>query len=275
MADPTFDRAAFLARLTTRRLGRTLVARAAVESTNDVAWEALAAGMPDGTVVVADAQTRGRGRDGRGWHTAPGRGLALSALLHLGCDVGGATTLPLVAGLALAEALEGLGVPARLKWPNDLLLGQRKLAGILVESRRAPHALRERLPGDVAVVGVGVNVAQRAEDFPPELARLATSLALAGHALAREVVAAAFLSRLEPLWDAHAEGGRAELLERWRARATFWGQPVTVRTPAGPLHGTARTLDEDGALVIALADGGQARVVAGDLEVAWPAERER
>ncbi len=275
MADPTFDRAAFLARLTTRRLGRTLIARATVESTNDVAWDALAEGAPDGAAVVADTQTRGRGRDGRAWHGADGRGLALSVLLHLGCERGPAGTLPLVAGLALAEALARLGVATRLKWPNDLLVGERKLSGILVESRRVPGALREQLAGDVAVVGVGVNVSQSEADFPPELAGRATSLALEGHALGREAVAAAFLDRLEPLWDEHAEGGAGTVLERWRARATFWGHPVTVRTPAGPLTGVARTLDEDGALVLVLGGGSETRVLAGDLDVAWAPERPR
>jgi BirA family transcriptional regulator, biotin operon repressor / biotin---[acetyl-CoA-carboxylase] ligase len=274
LADPTFDRAAFAGRLTTRRLGRTLIARAAVESTNDVAWEALAAGTPDGTVVVSDAQTRGRGREGRAWHTAPGRALAMSVVLHLGCDLRQAGTLPLVAGLALVEGLDALGVAARLKWPNDVLIGTRKLAGILVECRRAPHAAGGA-GGDVAVVGVGVNVALRDGDLPGDVAGLATSLAGEGHALTREQVAAAFLSRLEPLWDAHAEGGRERVLERWRARADFWGHPVTVRTPAGALDGVARALDPDGALVLTLADGRETRVLAGDLEVAWPAERAR
>jgi BirA family biotin operon repressor/biotin-[acetyl-CoA-carboxylase] ligase len=272
LAEATFDRAEFAARLTTRRLGRTLVARATVGSTNDAAWDALAEGAPDGVVVVADAQTAGRGRDGRAWHTAPGRGLALSVLLHLGCDRRPVGTLPLVAGLALAEALAGLGVATRLKWPNDLLAGGRKLSGILVESRRAPHALRDSLPGDVAVVGVGVNVSQAAHDFPPEVRGLATSLALEGHALTRERVAAAFLGRLEPLWDEHAEGGRERVLERWRARAALWGREVVVRTAAGALRGIARALDDDGGLVVEDAAGRVTTVLAGDVDVAWAEE---
>src|SRR5262245_2118052 len=125
MIDSHFDRARFTAALTTRRLGRTLIARAEVESTNDVAWEALTAGTPDGTCVVADVQTRGRGRGGHSWHTAPGRGLALSMLLHQGCDRRQMGIVPLLAGLALARGLESLGARAELKWPNDLLIGAR------------------------------------------------------------------------------------------------------------------------------------------------------
>ncbi|MBI5710114.1 MAG: biotin--[acetyl-CoA-carboxylase] ligase [Candidatus Eisenbacteria bacterium] len=270
MADPTFDRARFSERLATRRLGRQLVVRAEVESTNDTAWDALAAGAADGTAVVADAQTRGRGRAGRAWHTAPGRGLALSVLLHQGCDRRQLGVLPLAAGLALARGLEELGVRAALKWPNDLLLGGRKLAGVLCESRRLPSSAGGA--GQAAVIGVGVNVTQRAEDFPADLASSAISLALAGHAAGREEVAAGFLNALEPLWDELQEGARTRLLEAWSARAAFWGTPLTVRTPAGPLTGTARRLDDDGALVLALETGVERAVLAGDVEPAGAPE---
>ena len=263
MAEPTFDRARFQSRLATRRLGRHLVARASVASTNDAAWEALAVGAPDGTVIVADAQTRGRGRGGRFWLLAPGRGLALSVLLASGCDPASAGAVPLGAGLALARALERLGIRAALKWPNDLLVGERKLSGILCESRRAPAPEA----GGAIVVGVGVNVGTRSEDFPPELRAAATSLALEGVAADREAVAAEFLNAFEPVWTALQEGDRAAVLAAWQARASFWGETVRVRAPGGTLTGVARTLDPGGGLVLALDDAREVTVVAGDLEV--------
>ena len=274
MAEPGFDRARFAARLGTRRLGRTLIARATVESTNDVAWEALAAGAPEGTAVVADAQTRGRGRAGRSWHLAEGKGLALSAILGLGCELpdgdgresGRATgVLPLAAGLALARGLERLGVHAELKWPNDLLLSGRKLSGILCEARRAAEAGGPA--ADSVVIGAGVNVAEARSDFPPEIRDASTSLALEGFALDRERVAAEFLNALEPLWETLEDGGREPVIEAWRRRAEFWGRPVTVRTPAGVLSGTARGLEPDGALVLALEVGREIAVHAGDVEL--------
>ncbi len=262
MPDVTFDRARFAGRLATRRLGRHLVVRDTVESTNDDAWDALAQGAPDGAVVIAQSQTRGRGRLGRVWITSPGRGLAMSLVLHLGCDPDPLATLPLVAGLALASALDQLGVrDAQLKWPNDLLLGGRKLAGILCERRRGASGL------DAAVVGVGVNVAQTLDEFPPELRDVATSLALAGHAVTREDVAAGFLNAFEPLWTEHAEGDRTRAIAAWRARASFWGAVVTVHTPAGPVGGIARSLDDDGALRVETKAGTVVRVIAGDLEI--------
>lgn len=264
--DSTFDRARFGARLGTRRLGHTLLARATVGSTNDEAWEAFAVGAPDGTVVVADVQTQGRGRAGRSWHTTPGRGLALSVLLRQGCDRRQLGLLPLAAGLAVARALETLGARPALKWPNDVLLGGRKVCGVLCESRRQPAAAGGTV--EAAVVGVGLNVSQGAADFPAELAGTATSLALEGIAADRERVAAAFLDALEPLWIELQEGSRARLLEAWSARAAFWGRPVAVRGPAGEVRGTALRLDGDGALVLAREDGSQAVVLAGDLELA-------
>jgi BirA family biotin operon repressor/biotin-[acetyl-CoA-carboxylase] ligase len=271
----TFDRVRFGSRLATRRLGRTLVARAEVGSTNDEAWEALALGAPDGAVVIADVQTRGRGRAGRAWHTAPGRGLALSLLLRPEGDRHALELLPLAAGLALARALETLGSAPSLKWPNDVLLQGRKVAGVLCESRRIPAAagFPATPPGrpapatrDAVVVGVGVNVAQSAADFPPEIAGTATSLALAGIATDRENVAAAFLDALEPLWTDLQGGARAALLEAWSARADFWGRAVVVRTPAGELRGVARALDPAGGLILVLEGGVETVARAGDLE---------
>jgi len=261
MPESTFDRARFDAQLATRRLGRQLVVRGTVESTNDDAWDALAQGALDGVVVIADEQTRGRGRLGRAWVMSPGRGLAMSLLLHLGCDPDPLATLPLVAGLALASALDVLGVRTQLKWPNDLLLKGQKVAGILCERRRSPAGL------DAAVVGVGVNVAQTRDEFPPELRDAATSLARAGHAIGREDVAAGFLNAFEPLWTEHAEGDRSLAIAAWKSRATFWGAIVTVRMPAGPLRGIARTLDDDGALLVETEDGTLVPVIAGDVEI--------
>jgi BirA family biotin operon repressor/biotin-[acetyl-CoA-carboxylase] ligase len=267
LADSTFDRARFDSRLTTHRLGRWLLLRHEAESTNDLAWEAAFEGAPDGTVVIADHQTRGRGREGRSWLDPAGKGVALSVLLHPGCDRAAFATAPLVAGLALARGLDAHGVDADLKWPNDLLLGGRKLAGVLCESRRLADG------ADAFVIGVGVNVTQRAPDFPPELREQATSLALAGHELDRETVAAAFLNALEPLWDEHQEGDARVALDHWRTRARCWGRPVSVRTPSGLVTGDALALADDGALIVRTAAGEDVRVLAGDVALDAAAEQ--
>jgi BirA family transcriptional regulator, biotin operon repressor / biotin---[acetyl-CoA-carboxylase] ligase len=263
LADPTFDRRRFESRLATRRLGRTLLVRAETGSTNDDAWDALATGAPDGFVVVADAQTRGRGRAGRSWHSPPGRGLAMSVLMHEGCDARSLPAVPLAAGLAVVQGLERLGFATELKWPNDVMLGGRKLAGVLVESRTRAG---EPGAGDRAVViGFGVNVSHAEADFPPELRERATSLALAGHAVGREEVAAETLGALETLWDAIEAEGPERVLRAWRSRAVFWGRRLTVDAPGGPIHGVARDLDDQGRLVLETETGERVAITVGDV----------
>ena len=261
MADALFDRARYAARLTTRSLGRTLIVRASTPSTNDEAWDALANGLGDGLVVVADAQTAGRGRGGRSWAHAPGKGLAMSLALHLGCDVRQAGRIPLGAGLALQRAIASLGMRAALKWPNDLLIGGAKLAGILCEVRRTAGG------GDAVVIGIGVNVRQSEADFPPDVAPIATSLLRHGVDTGVEDVAAAFLNAFEPLWPELQEGDPRAILDAWTERADFWGQSVTVRAPGGTITGVAQRLDDDGALVLRLESGAEQVVLAGDLEI--------
>jgi BirA family biotin operon repressor/biotin-[acetyl-CoA-carboxylase] ligase len=204
----------------------------------------------------------------------PGKGLALSVLLHAGCAPrgagGGRGAIPLAAGLALARGLEALGVRADLKWPNDLLIGGRKLAGILCESRRGAGAGGWE-SGDAVVIGVGVNVREERSDFPEALSGSATSLAIEGCGATREEVAAEFLNALEPLWTELEEGDPAAVLAAWRERAAFWGRTVRVRTPAGDVTGVARGLDAGGGLVIE-SDGRAVTVLAGDLELAGAAE---
>jgi BirA family biotin operon repressor/biotin-[acetyl-CoA-carboxylase] ligase len=268
LAEPGFDRGRFESRLATRRLGRALVVRERTGSTNDDVWEALASGAADGFTVVADVQTRGRGRVGRTWLTTPGKGLALSVLLRGGGESRVLGTTPLLAGLALARALDGLGVRTELKWPNDVLLHGRKLAGVLAESRSA--AGDGSAAGRAVVIGVGVNVAEEEASFPPALQATATSLAREGRTLAREEVAAAFLNALEPLWDALENDGPAAVIEAWRARASFWGQTVRVRRPGGELAGIALGVDDQGRLLLALDSGETVTVAAGELDIAHP-----
>jgi BirA family biotin operon repressor/biotin-[acetyl-CoA-carboxylase] ligase len=260
LADAHFDRARFAARLTTRRLGRALLVRDETGSTNDDAFDALCGGMPDGVTVVAGAQVLGRGRAGRSWSQVPGLGLAMSFALHPGCDARHAGLVPLAAAVAVARAAAAAGARPRIKWPNDVLADGRKLAGVLCEMRRAPAG------GDVVVVGTGVNVAHAEADFPAELRGRATSHALAGAPAAIEDVAADVLNVFEPLWAALREGDPGVVRDAWSGLAAFWGEPVTVHTPSGPVSGVAQRLDEAGALVLRLESGAEVAVLAGDLE---------
>lgn len=224
-----------------------------VPSTQAVAFALAGEGAPDRTVVVADHQTAGRGRFGRRWHDEPGASLLVSILLRPRLEPSRLPLLSYAAAVALAEALQAAaGLAGRLKWPNDVLVDGRKIAGILLESRIGP------VPA--VVVGIGVNVAQRA--FPPDLAPRVTSVALAGGRSAdREILLAALLERFDA-WRGRLEGeGFAAVRERWLALSDTLGRRVRVDGRVG----IAVDLDAEGALV--LRDGATLhRVIAGEME---------
>ncbi len=191
-------------------LGQPLVELEEVTSTNDVLRQMAEQGAAEGTAVVALRQTQGRGRQHRPWHSPPGLGLYLSVLLRPPWPAAESGALALLAGLAVASALQQLGVPAvKLKWPNDVLAGGKKICGVLVE----PVLQNERI--EFAVVGLGVNVRHGAEDFLPELRATATSCRLAGVDLALAPARAAVLAALDAGYQRALREGPASLYAAW------------------------------------------------------------
>jgi len=202
---------------------RTIVRCGRVESTQPIAFAIAADGAPDCSVVIADSQAAGRGRRGRPWHDEPGASLLVSIVLRPRVPAARLATLSLTAGVALAEALErAAGLDARLKWPNDVLVGGRKLAGILLESR-----LGVAPAGGSAVValGIGVNLTQRT--FPVELRDRATSVRLAG---GRDVDRDGLLTEILARLDHWRERLETEGFEPVRARCHPW-PPSSGGTP--------------------------------------------
>jgi BirA family transcriptional regulator, biotin operon repressor / biotin---[acetyl-CoA-carboxylase] ligase len=227
------------------RLGR-------VDSTQTVAFALAADGAADRTVVVAQAQTAGRGRHGRLWLDEPGASLLMSIILRPRLEPARLPTLSLAAGVAVVEALERVtGLKPRLKWPNDVLVDGRKLAGILLESRISPSPL--------VVLGIGVNLAQRV--FPADLAERATSVRLAtGRRVDADALLTALLESLDA-WRTRLETeGWAPIRERWRALTETLGRRVSIDS----VEGVAVDVDEDGALIVAEGDV-RRRVVAGEV----------
>ncbi len=226
-----------------------------VPSTQAVAFDLAERGARDRTVVVADHQSAGRGRRGRRWEDEPGASLLVSILLRPRLGPDRLPGLSHVAAIAVGEALAAVAALApRLKWPNDVLVGGRKIAGILLESRLSA------MNSAITILGIGVNVAQR--EFPSELAGRATSVALeTGRAVDRDVLLAALLDRFDT-WRACLEGqGFGPVRERWLALSETMGRRVTV----DGLTGIAVDLDQDGALVLETG-AGRHRVVAGTIE---------
>ncbi len=250
------------ARLTTAWLGRTWRHLARVGSTNDEAarWARATPGAPAGAVVVADAQDAGRGRLGRKWHSPPGASLYLSVVLRPPLPPHRVPPLTLAAGVAVAEALLAFDVTPALKWPNDVQLDGKKVAGILTEMSADLDRVHH------LVVGIGVNLNVR--EFPDELAAIATSVALArGAAVARAEFAAALCARLEHWVDTFVADGALPVVAAWKQHARFFGKRVQVTAGRERVEGVAEELEDDGALRLRLDDGRSYRVVAGEVSV--------
>jgi BirA family biotin operon repressor/biotin-[acetyl-CoA-carboxylase] ligase len=268
----SFDQASLAARLHTRWLGRAFEWHAACGSTNDLAAERARAGAPAGLVIVADAQTSGRGRLGRGWHSPADENLYLSIVLRPGRPAAEIPPLTLLAGAGVARALRSLGLGPRLKWPNDVELVEdggregpegkrrRKVAGILTEMASAGGSALH------VVVGIGINA--NGVDFPPEIAGRATSLRRAlGRAVDRVELLAALLDAFEPLCEEFERRGPAAAVEAFAAHAAF-PAPCRVTAPGRPgdrLEGIALGIDADGALRLQDDTGQIHRVISGEL----------
>jgi BirA family biotin operon repressor/biotin-[acetyl-CoA-carboxylase] ligase len=256
---PAFDTAAFRHLRTARNveLGEPLVAVAETTSTNDLALDAADAGARHGALFIAEEQTKGRGRHGHTWTSPPGENLTFSILLRPGIDIERASALALVVGLAVraAAARRLPNAKVAIKWPNDVVVGTQKLAGILVESRLRGSELA------ALVAGVGINVGMRS--LPEEIRNIATSLALLGDPSPdREGVLVDVLAELEPRLDEFREGGLGPLLPELREHDALSG----VRVAAGAVHGTGAGIDPDGALLVRDRDGQIHRVTAGSVE---------
>ena len=237
-------------------------------STNQVAAERARAGAEEGLVVVADHQTAGRGRLDRTWETPPGTAVTFSMLLRPSVPPATWPWLPLLTGHTVAKALRAEGYDARVKWPNDVLVDERKVAGILVERVDTPD-------GAAAVVGVGVNVGLTEDELPVPTA---TSLAIeAGDSdgvpsrdsVLLDVVAA--IREGYDTWQVGGDGAAARLASSYAESCATIGQQVRVDLPTGDaIVGRATAIDPDGRLVVETESGPQ-RVGAGDVVHVRPA----
>jgi BirA family biotin operon repressor/biotin-[acetyl-CoA-carboxylase] ligase len=221
-------------------LGRPRLHLRETSSTNDRARQLAAAGALHGTLVTAVAQSAGRGRQGRTWSAPAGHALLMSLVLR-----GAHPLLPLAAAVAVSETV---GPGAQIKWPNDVLVGGRKIAGILAEGRPQEGW---------AVLGIGVNVAVRVEDLPPELHHTAATLARS------PADVEPFLAELLAALERALALPTADLLDAWRARDALRGRSIAWSGGTG----TAAWIDGEGRLIVKLAGGGQTALDAGEVHL--------
>ncbi len=230
-----------------------------LNSTNDLAKELAAQGAPEGTLVVAEAQTGGRGRLGREWESPPGVGVYASLVLRPLLPPMELPQITLTTAVAVVRAVRRVGGMAPgIKWPNDLLVNGKKLGGILTEMETESDRIRH------VVVGLGLNVNNPA--FPPGLNATATSMALAaGRQFSRVELLKAWLEELETLYDRFLNQEFAEILEEWKGAAVTLGRAVTVRQGPREISGQALDVAPDGALLLRTASGEVVRVTSGEI----------
>jgi BirA family biotin operon repressor/biotin-[acetyl-CoA-carboxylase] ligase len=230
-----------------------------IGSTNDVAIAAAEAGAREGLVVVANTQTKGRGRVGRSWASPPGAGLYVSVVLR---PAGPALQLlTIAAGVAIAEGVHAAtGLDACVKWPNDLHVGSRKLAGILAEAGSSAGAV------DHVVLGFGINILRAA--YPPDVSARATSIeSELGRPVDRGLVLAECLTALSNRYGMLQHDGAHDVIAAWRRRgATYMGRAVEWDIDGGSCQGRAEDIDGTGALLVRVGDQ-IVRVISG--EVRW------
>ncbi len=246
--------------LKTKTFGKKIYTFQTIDSTNNCAKAVANVGGPEGIVVIAEEQTAGKGRLGRRWLANPNENLTFSLVLRPSVHAEVIHQLPLYVGVALAEAIEKTtGIRAECKWPNDVLLNRKKVAGILVEG-----ALKENFV-EYVVVGIGVNVNQTV--FPPDLANKATSLRLeCKREIDRIALFRDILTALEVMYQRGKQSGFGFVVSRWMERSSMLNKPIAVSQHGTVITGIVKGLSREGGLILQ-ANGLEQTLFAGDVTI--------
>jgi BirA family biotin operon repressor/biotin-[acetyl-CoA-carboxylase] ligase len=243
------------ARMKCNVIGTEIIVFEQTASTNDVASSLATAGAREGLVVFAESQTKGRGRHGRVWVSPRGKGLWFSVILRPSFTPNAMSRLTIAASVAVVQAIQKTTrLDARIKWPNDVTLAGRKIAGIVTELHDA-----------VAILGIGIDVNCGQEDFPPQVAAVATSLALAaGHSQDRSALAAAVLTALDDSYR-QAQTDFDAVISAWAKACTTLGRHIAITVGQRRVEGIAHALDGDGALLLRRDNGHIERILGADI----------
>jgi BirA family biotin operon repressor/biotin-[acetyl-CoA-carboxylase] ligase len=249
-------------KLTSHWLGKQLHYYQDLDSTNRMAQELARQGATEGTVVVAERQLSGRGRQGRAWHSPAGVGLYCSLILRPVLPPNRVQLLTLAVAVAVSRAISAQTLLSpKIKWPNDILIREKKVAGILTEAEAAAERIAH------VVLGVGINVNHTAAELGPGLEGLATSLRLEeGHSVTRSGLAVQLFVEFEAWYERLKGRDSSAVLEEWRRHAATLGRRVRVLLGRTTVEGTALDVTNEGALVVEGNDGSRTMVHAGDVE---------
>ncbi len=237
--------------LQTKRFGQEIDYVYSTPSTQIIAHKLAKEGAPEGTIVVAEEQIKGRGRMGKVWYSPPQTGIWMSLILRPSIPLVNASHLTLLASVGVREALQKeTGLNVQIKWPNDLLIGRKKVCGILTELRGEHDQIH------YVIIGLGMNVNVNKSDFPMELREIGTSLAIeTGRTIHRASLLATILEELEQTYFTYLQEGFTTIRERWEQGAGMLGEIITARTAQGPVTGVAERVNEQGALLIQTSAG--------------------
>jgi BirA family biotin operon repressor/biotin-[acetyl-CoA-carboxylase] ligase len=253
---------AFWKGLKTKTFGRSFYSFSEVTSTNDIAAQLVEKGVPEGTLVTAEAQTKGRGRQGRVWTTSQGKALAFSLVLKPRLSSQEIAGITLASAVAVAKTLEAYGLKPQIKWPNDLLLKDKKVCGILTEVGPR-HDNRQSV-----ILGIGLNLNQGAKDFPLAIRSLATSLYRAsGRKVDRVEFLQKLMGHLETVYGWMNQKKFSRVLSEWRKRSVTLGQWVKVTQIAKTFEGQVVDIDPRGFLLVRRETGHTETVLSGDIEI--------
>jgi BirA family biotin operon repressor/biotin-[acetyl-CoA-carboxylase] ligase len=244
-------------------IGHSVISYDCVPSTIDAAASLAAENVDEGTVVVAESQSGGRGRLGRSWSSPPGSGIWTSIILRPLIPPRDAPKLTLLTAVAVASVLQKhYGINARIKWPNDVVVSGRKICGALTELVAEQDAVR------YAIVSFGLNVNQTRSRFPADVADLATSMRIeTGRRIERPDVLRTILRELDSLYATFKNDAGADILKRWREHSCTLGKRVTIRLREEIIEGMARDLADDGSLIVE-SDAGLIRQISyGDVTI--------
>lgn len=244
-------------------IGREILFLESVSSTNTVAMEMASKGCAEGTIVMAETQTAGKGRLGRIWISPPGRNLYLSIVLRPSISPRDATALTLLSAVACTSAIRrSTAVEATIKWPNDIIVGDRKLGGILTEIK----ADIDRIT--YAVVGIGINVNLTPADMPDEIKAIATSvIEQTGEPCSRTELAAEVIREFGKWYGLLMTKGKQVVIDEWLSLSSTIGKHVLVSAGNVLLEGSAEGIDDEGLLILKLADGTHRKISAGDVTI--------
>jgi BirA family transcriptional regulator, biotin operon repressor / biotin---[acetyl-CoA-carboxylase] ligase len=249
--------------LKTAFLGRNLHYHDSVASTQKIAYKLAYENADEGTTVIAEEQTAGRGRMDRKWHSPKYTGIWMSIILRPNIPIPKAPQLTLIAAVGVVQAIEEVtGLLPEIKWPNDILINGKKVTGILTELQAEADRINS------VIIGIGINVNTKKEDFPEELENIASSLSIeSGSIVDREKMIRIILEKLEKLYLLYLEKGFFPIKLMWESYAVSIGKGITARTLTGEIKGKATGITEDGVLLIEDAAGKIHNIYSADIQI--------